>query len=232
MNDVASPDAAGPVLIPLKGLRGAIARNMSQGWQAPRVAMMAEADMTAARALISQLNAESPVKITVTAVILRALALSLREFPELNAAMREGGIERLNDVNLGLAVSLPQGLMVPVIRQADQRTIPQLAAAVQEVSLGAREGKLPTRAYQGGSFTVSNLGMTAIDQFTPIINPPQVGIVGVSRTADRVVAKNGQVTVAPMMGLSLVFDHRAVDGYPAARFLSSLKQRLEAPEGL
>ena len=221
-------------LIPLKGLRGSIARNMTAGWQAPRVAMGAEVDMSRALALLAGRKASGGTdgRVTVTALVLRAVALGLREHLAMNALMREGGIERAAQVHLGLAVALDAGLAVPVIRDADTQSIEQLAAVSRELAQGARGGTLPPKAFQGGTFTVTNLGMTGIDWFTPILNPPQVGILGLGRVVERPVARDGAVAIAPMTTLTLVFDHRAVDGHPAALFLASVRDRLETCDGL
>lgn len=221
-------------LIALKGLRGSIARNMTAGWQAPRVAMGAEVDLSHALALLAERQAApgAPLRMTVTSLVLRAVALALREHPALNAWMREGGIERASAIHLGLAVALSDGLAVPVIRNADTLSIEQLATASRELAQGTRDGRLPPKTYQGGSFTVTNLGMTGIDWFTPILNPPQVGILGLSRMTDRPVVRNGSLAIAPMSTLTLVFDHRAVDGHPAALFLRSVREHLETCDGL
>lgn len=220
--------------VPLAGLRGAIARTMTQGWQAPRVAHSIEVDVTRCEARRGALLAAEPngPKLTLTAFVLRAVALTLREHPRLNALMREKEIELVEDINLGLAVSLDDGLMVPVIRQADRKSVTELARESRELATDARAGKLSPGSYQRGTFTVTNLGMTGIDSFTPILNPPQVGILGVTRVADRAVVREGKIVVAPMMGLHLVFDHRAVDGYPAALFLSDLARRIERADEL
>jgi pyruvate dehydrogenase E2 component (dihydrolipoamide acetyltransferase) len=121
---------------------------------------------------------------------------------------------------------------VPVIRDADTKTIEQIAAEAAALAAGARAGTLPVKAYQGGTFTVSSLGAAGVDWFTPILNPPQVGILGLARVADRPVVQGGKLMIASATTLSLVFDHRAVDGHPAALFLGELKARLEAAEGL
>jgi pyruvate dehydrogenase E2 component (dihydrolipoamide acetyltransferase) len=146
--------------------------------------------------------------------------------------MREKDIELLDDVNLGLAVSLPDGLMVPVLRNADGKSAAELGREARTLAEGARAGTLSAGSYQRGTFTVTNLGNTDIDSFTPIINSPQVAILGVTRVAARPVARGSEVAIAPMMGLHLVFDHRAVDGLPAALFLTDLKRRLEAAKEL
>lgn len=226
--------AASLPLIPLKGLRGSIARNMTAGWQAPRVAMGVDVDMSHCLALRVALQAQlGPTpRLTVTPIVLRAVALTLREHPRMNALMREGGIEPVTNVNIALAVSLDEGLTAPVIRDADTKSIRELADESRELALAARAGKLPPKAYQGGTFTVSNLGMTGINWFTPILNPPQVGILGMARVVETPVVRGGQIVIMPITILTLVFDHRAVDGYPAALFLDGLRKRLESGRDL
>lgn len=220
--------------LPLTGLRGAIARNMTQGWQAPRVSMFAEVDMTECERRRAELQASlgAAQKVTVTAFVIRALALTLREHPRLNALLRDNEVELIDDINLALAVSLPDGLLAPVIRNADTKQVAEIAQESAELAAAARSGTLAPRHLQRGTFTLTNLGMTGIDWFAPIINPPQLGILGVSRTIDKPVVKDGKIVIAPVMGMTLVFDHRAVDGYPAALFLSDLKKRLATCEGL
>ncbi|CAJ0713093.1 Dihydrolipoyllysine-residue acetyltransferase component of pyruvate dehydrogenase complex [Ralstonia edaphis] len=228
------PDAGERRVVPLAGMRGAIARTMSAAWQVPRVAQSIEVDATrlesAVQALQQQLGPQC--KVTLTAFVLRAVALTLREHPRLNARALEKEIELMPDVNIGLAVSLDEGLMVPVLRNVDTQSVADIAAESRRLAAGARAGTLSAGSYQHGTFTVTNLGMTGIDSFTPIINVPQVAILGVTRVAKRAVVKDDSIVIAPMMGLHLIFDHRAVDGYPAARFLTDLKVRLETVEGL
>ena len=228
------PDAGERRVVPLAGMRGAIARTMSAAWQVPRVAQSIEVDATrleiAVQALQQQLGPQC--KVTLTAFVLRALALTLREHPRLNARLQEKEIELMPEVNIGLAVSLDEGLMVPVLRNVDTQSVADIAAESRRLAAGARAGTLSAGSYQHGTFTVTNLGMTGIDSFTPIINVPQVAILGMTRVAKRAVVKDDSIVIAPMMGLHLIFDHRAVDGYPAARFLTDLKTRLETLEGL
>ncbi|HXY05042.1 MAG TPA: 2-oxo acid dehydrogenase subunit E2 [Burkholderiaceae bacterium] len=228
-----SPVPAPGAPIPLKGLRGSIARNVSAGWLAPQVAMGIDVEMTRCLALAEERQkAGNGQRVTMTAVILRALALALRAHPRLNASITEAGVELAGSVNLGLAVALEDGLMVPVIRNADAKSIEELAAESRDFADGARRGRLPPKAYQGGSFTLSNLGPAGIDWFTPILNPPQVAILGIGRVAERVVYRAGAIRAVPMMTAVVVFDHRAVDGDPAARFLKHLCDRLESADGL
>ena len=228
------PDAGERRVVPLAGMRGAIARTMSAAWQVPRVAQSIEVDATRLEAAVQALQQQlgPQCKVTLTAFVLRAVALALREHPRLNARLQEKEIELMPEVNIGLAVSLDEGLMVPVLRNVDTQSVADIAAESRRLAAGARAGTLSAGSYQHGTFTVTNLGMTGIDSFTPIINVPQVAILGVTRVAKRAVVKDDSIVIAPMMGLHLIFDHRAVDGYPAARFLTDLKVRLETVEGL
>ncbi|MGD9762395.1 MAG: dihydrolipoamide acetyltransferase family protein [Candidatus Binatia bacterium] len=221
--------------IPFTGLRGAVARAMTSSWQtAPRVAVFAEVETSACDRLIETLrrSASPPAQVSLTHVILRAVALTLKEHPRLNGRVAEGGVEIMRDVHLGLAVNLDDGLVVPVIRNADRRSIPELAREAQQLAETARGGRLEPAALQGGTFTLSNLGPAAIDAFTPIINPPQIGILGVGRRAPRAIVRDGVVVAAPTIMLTLVFDHRAIDGYPASLFLAALRTRLERADDL
>lgn len=220
--------------IPFRGLRGAIARNMTLGWQAPRVAMNIEVNMEACKTLQAELQTSlgSAPRLTPTPLILKALALTLKEHPGLNALVDDKGVTLCSDINIGLAVSVEGGLTVPVIRSADEKSIVEIAEESRELALASRSGNLAAKSYQGGTFTVSNLGMTGIDWFTPIINPPQIAIIGISSVLEKVVAKAGEIVIVPIMNLTLVFDHRAIDGYPAAKFLAALRSRLEHPVDL
>jgi len=224
----AAAPAASAKAIPLTGLRGSVARAMSQAWQAPQVAIGVDVDMTKALARRDALREQLQLpKLSITPLIAYATALALKQHPQLNALLSEQGIEQRDEINLSLAVSLDEGLVTPVIRNADQLSFAELHKQIQD-SIGlARSGSLPPSALQGGTFSISNLGMTGIDWFTPILNPPQIAILGVGSISERVVMRDGQLAQAPIMTLTLVFDHRAIDGYPAALFLGSLKQLLE-----
>ena len=231
----AAAEAAVTERIPLSGLRGVIARNMTAAWQtAPRVSAGLEVDVTAClatrKALQERLGPEPHVSLTH--LILKAVALTLREHPRLNARVVEGAIEVVADVNLGLAVNLEDGLVVPVLRHADRKSVVELAAEARRLAEAAREGRLPPATLQGGTFTVTNLGATGIDWFAPIIHQPEVAILGVGRVAERAVVRDGRVVVAPTMTLTLVYDHRGVDGYPASLFLAAVGDRLRRAQEL
>lgn len=220
------------VRVPLTGMRGAVAREMTSAWRHPRVAMAVEVDMTAALAQRDALQREGDDEphLSPTHLVLRSLALALREHPRLNARIDEDAVELAGDINLGLAVSLDEGVIVPVIRDADRKSVPELAREAEALAAAARAGTLPGTALRDGTFTVSTLGATGIDWFTPILNTPQVGILGVGAIAQRVVARGGDAVVAPTMMLTLVFDHRAVDGHGAALLLAAVRDRLKRGE--
>jgi pyruvate/2-oxoglutarate dehydrogenase complex dihydrolipoamide acyltransferase (E2) component len=218
--------------VPLTGMRGAVAREMAGAWRHPRVAMAVEVDMTAVLAQRDALQEEAGDEphLSPTHLVLRSLALELREHPRLNARIDEEAVELAGDINLGLAVNLDEGVIVPVIRHADRKSVPELAREAGELAAAARAGTLPGTALRDGTFTVSTLGAMGIDWFTPILNAPQVGILGVGAVAERVVARAGDAVVAPTMVLTLVFDHRAVDGHGAALLLAAVRDRLQRGE--
>ena len=214
--------------IPLKGIRGMIARSLSGAWRAPRVAHGIDVDMSAVQGLIKQERAATGKKVTVTHVLMKLVAMCLNDHPSLNGVVSDTEITLWNQVNLGVAVNTDYGLVVPVLQGVSDMDYADMVDVLRSTAEGARGGKLPASAYQRGTFTISSLGPTGIDWFTPVLNPPQIAILGVGRMTDRAVVVDGQVVVRPMMTLTLVFDHRAVDGYPAGLFLAELARRLEA----
>lgn len=234
----AAPPAVAPAVapaapqvhtIPFSGMRGTIARNLSAAWQAPRVAAGLEVDITNVVARLAARRAEGG-KLTLTPLVIRAAALALRAHPRLNALVGAEGVTPVEGIHVAVAVSLADGLVTPVIRDADQKPAAAIAAELAELAAAARAGGLSPGALQGGGFTVSNLGGAGIDWFTPVLNPPQAAILGVGRTREGAVARGGALAVATLVSLTLVFDHRAVDGDPAARFLAEVGRLLAASE--
>ena len=215
-------------IVPLKGIRGVIARSLTSAWQAPRVAQGLDVEMSAVLARVKTEREATGTKISITHAVLRAAALTLREHPSVNGTVSDQTVEHWAAVNLGIAVNTPFGVVVPVLMQADSFNLGELEQRVGALAGSARAGKLPASAYQRGTFTVSTLGTTGIDWFTPVLNPPQIAILGIGRVAERAVVISGQVVARPMMTLTLVFDHRALDGHPAGLFLGALAQRLAA----
>ncbi len=168
-------------------------------------------------------------KITYTDLLVKLTAAALRQYPRLNSSWVKDSIVMNQDVNIGLAVAVEDGLLVPVIRRADELSLLQIAARRSELVKRAQANKLTLDDLSGGTFTISNLGMYGVDAFNAIVNPPQAAILAVSRIADRVVPVNGQPAVQPMMTLSLSCDHRAVDGARGAQFLQALADLIEEP---
>ncbi len=236
---VATPaPAVVPAPVPLTGLRGIIARRMAESHQttAP-VTLTIEVDATAFVALREQLKAaladELGFNIGYNDLLVKVCAKALRDIPYMNARLvQEGGhaeIRQLEEVHIGVAVDTPRGLLVPVIRNADTRSLKEVARDLRELVARARDGKSLPDDLTGGHLTITNLGMFEIDAFTPIINLPEMAILGVGRIAQRPAVVDGQLCVRSLMWLSLTFDHRLVDGAPAARFLQRIKQYVEQP---
>ena len=165
--------------------------------------------------------------LTINDFILFAVARTLPQFPELNAHYLGDKMRYFNGVQLGVAVDTPRGLLVPVIANADKMSLVEISKAVKAKAAQCKDGTIPASELSGGSFTVSNLGAAGIESFTPVINPPQTGILGVDTFTLRPKEVNGEIKYYKAMGLSLTFDHRALDGAPAANFLKALAERLE-----
>jgi pyruvate dehydrogenase E2 component (dihydrolipoamide acetyltransferase) len=182
--------------------------------------------------LLPELERRGGVRLTYTDFIAAALAHALPEFPAVNGTLEGETITRYSDVHLGVAVALEEGLIVPVVRNAEALPLPQLASQIRELAEAARSGRLRPEQVSGGTFTLSNLGQYGVDSFDPILNPPQVAILGTGRIAPRLVPVGDQPTVRQMMTATLVFDHRALDGAPAAQFLARLRELLENPARL
>ena len=216
--------------VPLSNIRKTIARRLTEAWQIPVFQLQASADMTRVNALLARLRErDAEVRVTVTDVLTKVCAQALMRHREVNAEFTENAILLRPSANVGLAVAAPQGLVVPVIRSAERLSLTEIARARADLVGRAREAKLRAEDLEGGTFTISNLGMYAVESFTAVLNPPQAAIVAVGATEDRVVALGGETAVRPMVTLTATFDHRAVDGAPAAAFLQTLKESLEDP---
>ena len=237
--EVGGPSSAGPArVVPvgdvervaLTSIRKTIARRLTEAWQIPVFQLQASADMTHANALVAKLRERDPdVRVTVTDVLTKVAAQALMRHREVNAEFTEEAILLHPSANVGIAVAAPQGLVVPVIRGAERLSLAEIAAARADVVGRARDNKLRAEDLEGGTFTISNLGMYAVESFTAVLNPPQAAIVAVGATEEKAVSVNGELAVRPMLTLTATFDHRAVDGAPAAAFLQTLKESLEDP---
>jgi pyruvate/2-oxoglutarate dehydrogenase complex dihydrolipoamide acyltransferase (E2) component len=217
-------------VIPLTGMRGVIATRMHASLhEMAQLTLGTEATMDAAVALRAQLKEQWPNAPTITDLVVRAAALALRDHPRLNAEVRDNAIHVRPEINVGLAVALEEGLMVPVLKDADRLPLSDLAQESRRLAQAARAGKLTLPELEGGTFTVSTLGSFGIDFFTPVITPGQVAILGVGRLRDSVRWEQATPVRTQVLTLSITFDHRAVDGAPAAEYLRSVVARLAAP---
>jgi pyruvate/2-oxoglutarate dehydrogenase complex dihydrolipoamide acyltransferase (E2) component len=225
-----TPASTPSSVIPLTGMRGVIATRMHASLQEmAQLTLGTEATMDAAVALRAQLKEQWQQAPTITDLVVRAAALSLRDHPRLNAEVRDNAVHLREEINVGLAVALEEGLMVPVLKRADQLPLSAMAAETRRLAQAARTGKLTLPELEGGTFTVSTLGSFGIDFFTPVITPGQVAILGVGRLRDSVRWEEDTPHRTQVLTLSITFDHRAVDGAPAAEFLRSVASRLTNP---
>jgi pyruvate dehydrogenase E2 component (dihydrolipoamide acetyltransferase) len=216
--------------VPLTKLRTTIARRLTEAWQVPVFQLTVSVEMTHANTLIERSRELDPeARPTVTDLLAKVCARALVRHPEVNVQFTEGALLRFATANVGLAVAAPQGLVVPVIHSAERLSLVEIALRRAAVVGRAREGKLQQADLEGGTFTISNLGMFGVEQFSAVLNPPQAAILAVGATVDRPVAVDGDVVVRPMMTVTLTVDHRAVDGAPAAEFLRTVKTFLEDP---
>ena len=207
---------------PLSRMRRAIGERMTQSVRdQPQFSISRDVDMTAANEKRGQMGA------SYTDVIVAACAKALRDHPRLRARIDEGSLVTPDAINVGIAVALDDGLLVPVIGDADRKGLGELAREREDLERAARSGKLRAEAVAGAVFTVSNLGTLGVDRFTAIVNPPEAAILAVGRVSDRVVAKGGSPSVRPVVTLTLSVDHRVADGATAARYLSAVAERLE-----
>ena len=209
-------------IIPMVGIRKTTAERLSLSARtAPHSTVIMEVDMSSA----ARIHRET--RLSYTEMLVRAVASALCEHRIMNATLDGDQIKVFEDVNVGVAVAAEKGLVVPVIRNTDRKSLTEIASALQMMVEKTRRGELTKDDVTGGTFTITNLGMFGVDVFIPIINPPETAILGVGRVVEKPVVVNGQVAVRSMMQLSLAYDHRIVDGAPAAQFLQTVKKILE-----
>ena len=218
--------------VQLTSTRKTIARRLTEAWQAPVFQLTVSADMTRALELRERLVArlaEGEAKPTVSDLLTKVCAAALVRHGAVNAHFTGESILRFPYAHVGIAVAAPNGLVVPVIRDAERRTIREIAAARADLVLRARDGKLQRADLDDGTFTISNLGMYGIEQFIAVLNPPQAAILAVGATEQKPVVREGHVEVRPTLTLTLTCDHRAIDGSEGAEFLRTVKELLEEP---
>lgn len=214
-------------VIPISGMRKVIADNMMNSVQSMAHAYHKVAvDMSEAK-LIRAAFKKAEKKVSFNDIIIMALGRALQEHPRMNAWVEDGKITEKGSVNVGIAVAVDNGLIVPTVRDVQNMTIGEIHDESARLIAKTKAGGLKKEEYSGATFTVSNLGMFGIDEFTAIVNPPQVGILAVGSMTDTPVVRDGQIVIRPMMNLVLTYDHRVIDGAPAAQFLSRVKELLE-----
>ena len=214
---------------PLSRMRAAIARNVALSWRTiPHFSVTVSVDMGEAETL-QRSSRESGVPFSINDVIVKSAAMALRKFPRLNASFSDDGITRHPEINIGIAVSVEGGLLVPVVRECERLSLKEIAAASRDLIDRARQGKISEKELSGGTFAVSNLGMFGVEEFTAVIYPNQAAILAVGAIHDAVVMRKGRPSSARMLRVTLSADHRVVDGADAAGFLSQLRKILENP---
>ncbi len=221
-------------IIPLKGKRRIIAERMQQSAQAaPHISLSLSVDVGELQRLVerlsSQVGSETGAPLKMTPVLAKVTAAALEKHPRLNAHFVDEEIHQYSAIHLGIAVALEDGLIVPVVRDVGRKKLTDVHVEMQDLLSRARSGRLRSDEIKGGTFTISNLGMFGVEQFTAIVNPPEIGILSVGTVTDRAVKANDQIALRPTMQVTVNVDHRAVDGAVAADFLKTLKSLLENP---
>ena len=223
--------AAGEVeRVELTSLRRTVGRRMTEAWAAPAFQIVMSADMTRAQQLRARLVERHPdERPTVTDVLTKVCAAGLMRHRAVNALYAGDAVELHPSANIGIAVATDRGLLVPVIPRCETLTVAEIAAARADLVARSRDGKLQAADLEGGTFTISNLGMYGVEQFVAVLNPPQAAILAVGAIEDRPVVRDGEVVARPTMTLTLTCDHRTIDGATAADFLRTVKEFLEEP---
>jgi pyruvate dehydrogenase E2 component (dihydrolipoamide acetyltransferase) len=222
--------AEGVESVPLTKIRATIARRLTAAWEIPVFQLTVSADMTLANELVERARELNPgVRVTVTDLLTKICAMALSRHRNVNVQFTDEALLKFATANVGIAVAAPAGLVVPVIREAERLSLAETAQARADIVERARDGKLQQADLEHGTFTISNLGMFGVEQFTAILNPPQAAILAVGATEPRPVVRDGEIVVRPMMTMTLTLDHRAIDGADGADFLRTVKSFLEEP---
>jgi len=243
---IAAPRPAAPVAItaphtavPNSSMRKVIARRLAESKATiPHFYVSTDVEIDALLKIRADLNARSPkdgpgaYKLSVNDLVIKATAVTLRRFPNVNAMWTDDAILQLHDVDISVAVSITDGLITPIVKNADIKGLAAINNEMKDLAARAKSGKLKPEEFQGGGFSISNMGMYGVRDFAAIINPPQAGILAVSAGEQRPVVKNGALAIATVMTLTLSVDHRVIDGALAAEFLQALKRNIEDPLSL
>jgi len=215
-------------VIPLTEIKKTMSKRMIQSVQtAAHCTITMDADMSNCIRLREELT--SKTKVSYTSMFVKAAAKALEEYPIINSTVEGDKIKIFDDINIGVAVDTERGLVVPVVRSANKKSLEEISHEIDELAKNARKGMPSRKELTGGTFTITNLGMFGVEIFTPIINPPQNAILGVGKITEKPKVINGKLEIRPIVYLSLSFDHRVIEGALAARFLQELKKNLENP---
>lgn len=216
--------------IPNTGMRKVIARRLSESKATvPHFYLTMDCQIDELLSLRAEMNKSGERKVSVNDFVIRSVAMALQKVPEANASWTEEAILQYRHANVSVAVSTPTGLITPIIKMAESKSLSVLSSEMKDLASRAREGQLKPEEYQGGGFTISNLGMYGVKEFAPIINPPQACILSVGAGEQRPVATDGELAIATVMSCTLSVDHRAVDGAVGAQFLAAFKEYIENP---
>jgi len=231
-----APAVAEAETVPLSTMRDVIARRMIESFQTPHFYLTVEVDaqelQRTRQLLLPVIEARTGVRLTLTDLLIKIAARALERNPALNCSYANGSLKRFKYIDIGLVTSVEGGLMVPVIKDANNKSVAEIAQARAELVQKARERTLSKEEMTGSTFTISNMGMYDIDQFSAIIQPPEAAILAVAKVAEKVVARNGEMVIRPMMNLTLSIDHRILDGALGAQFLRTMKGYIEDPVSL
>ena len=235
----AAPITAPHRLVPNSSMRKVIARRLAESKQTvPHFYVTMDIEIDALLKLRADLNAKSPqdgpgaFKLSVNDLVIKAAAITLKRIPMVNASWTDANIVVFNDVDISIAVSIPDGLITPIVRRADQKGLAAISNEMKDLAARAKTGKLKPEEFQGGGFSISNMGMYGVTSFSAIINPPQAAILAVAAGQQRPVVKNGQLAIATVMTCTLSVDHRVVDGALGAEWLAAFKSVVEDPLSL
>jgi len=220
-------------VVPLSSMRKVIARRMTESFQAPHFYLTIEVDTRefgkTRQQLVPIIEEKTGIRLTVTDMIIAVVARALEDNPAANCSYIDDSVKVFKRIDIGLVTSVEGGLIVPVIRQANRKSLEEIVLARADLVQRARDGKIGMAEMKDSTFTISNLGMYGIDQFSAILQPPEAAILAIGRSADRAVVREGQIVVRPMMTLTLSIDHRVIDGVIGSQFLQSLKNYIENP---
>ena len=216
--------------VPISAIRRVVARRLTESKQTiPHFYLTVDCEIDRLLAMRAEANAASETKLSVNDFVIKAAALALKQVPEANASWSEDAILRWSEIDIAVAVALDDGLITPIVKNADRKGLASISAEMKDLAARAKAGKLKLTEFQGGTFSISNLGMYGVKDFAAVINPPHGCILAIGAGEQRPVVKNGALAIASVMSCTLAVDHRVVDGATGARWLAAFKKIIEAP---